>query len=374
MFAVDGFFPKGVWGEKISEFKDFSSALPLVTFVLSLFASSFGTSKFLLNGPIQFISNDSALNGMLSVPFLCLCILNAMFGCRIICIESSFFTSYRSITFNESFDRFDREEISPLIHPEYRLMIYLAPCIIPFLINAFKLYRTTKGLWKYFLQYPQFLISPCFTPFLFEGYESTDQHGKAQLKIWKRGTITNAIYIGFVPQCILLITDYVKGAYHWRYQNDSSKPNVDDDALFNSLHGNTIFAVSTAIFFLSLIVIFFNNKSLFKERGIHCKCLTILCCPCPNSCVNYTDLTLESEAPHPDPCESEEEEMVDDHTNKEQQETSLNEPKTEVYLYTRKGEKKFHLFSQASEVDENDIPMVSRTNCHLLIKIGWQCI
>ena len=95
LFAVEGFFPKDVDGSTLSHYKDFSSALPLATFLLSLFASSFGTSKFLLNGPIQFISNDSAFNGMLSVPFLCLCILNAMFGCRIICIESSLFTTYR---------------------------------------------------------------------------------------------------------------------------------------------------------------------------------------------------------------------------------------------------------------------------------------
>ena len=375
MFAVEGFFPKDVIGGTISHYKDFSSDLPLVTFILSLFASSFGTSKFLLNGPIQFISSDSAFNGMLSVPFLCLCILNAMFGCRIICIESSLFTNYRLQTWNESFLRYDKEEIYPLIHPEYRLMMYLAPCIVPFLINAYKLYRTTKGLWKYFLEFPQFLISPCFTPFMFEGYESTDQYGKVELKIWKRGTIINAIYIGFVPQCILLITDYVKGAYHWRYQNVSldKQDNTlnDNDALFKSLHGNTIFATSTAIFFLTLIVIFFNSKSLFKERGIRCKCQTILCCPCPNPCISYTDLSLESNAPCPDPCKSEEEETVKEPAKKEQQETTLNEPANEVYLYTRKGIKKFHLFGHTSQIDGNDIPMVSKTHCHLAIRIGW---
>ena len=281
LFAVEGFFPKNVFGYTISYYKDFSSALPLVTFVLSLFASSFGTSKFLLNGPIQFISNDSAFKGMLSVPFLCLCILNAMFGCRIICIESSIFTSYRLNTLNDINPVIShKEEISPLIHPEYRLMMYLAPCIIPFLINAFKLYCTTKGLWKYFMEYPQFLISPCFTPFMFEGYKSTDQHRKVQLKIWKRGTIANAIYIGFVPQCILIISDYVRGAYHWRYKNKiSDDRGVQNDALFKSLYGNIIFAASTAIFFLLLIVIYFNSKSLFKERGVYCTCLTILCPP-----------------------------------------------------------------------------------------------
>ena len=172
-------------GRTTSYYKDFNSALPLFTFLLSLFASSFGMSKFFLTGPIQFLSKDSAFDGVLSIPFLSLCLINAMFGVRTVCIESAFFTSYRYHFFDEN-GSWVITRISPIISPQYRLLVYLAPCVIPFLINALRLLCTTKGLGKYFLEYPQFLVSPCFTPFMFEGYESNNEHRQYEIKIWKK--------------------------------------------------------------------------------------------------------------------------------------------------------------------------------------------
>ena len=365
MFAIEGFHPKNIAGETITQYKDLNSALPLVTFVISLFASSFGTSKFMLNGPIRFISNNSAVNGMLSVSFLCVFILNTMFGFRVICIENAFFTSYRLPIPKEKWDPtnpalVDTIEITPVINPEYRLLIYLAPCVIPFLINAFKLYQTTKGMWKYFLQYPQFLISPCFTPFLFEGYVSSNQKRKCQLKIWKRGTIFNAIYIGCIPQMVLLITDYYKGLHNWKNEVmlSNSTDKETNDALFKSEYGNRIFATSTSILFLALIIIFFQCDSLFRERRVHCKCLSILCCPCPNSCINYKDPSLNPSEQNSTSCNP------DGDENLEAAEDEKNEPKTiasqlhtEVYLYTKK-RNMFYLFGQTFEQNDNDISLV----------------
>ena len=62
LFAIEGFHPINEGGQTLSHYPDLNSALPLVTFMLSLFASSFGMSKFLLLGPLQLISSDSAFN------------------------------------------------------------------------------------------------------------------------------------------------------------------------------------------------------------------------------------------------------------------------------------------------------------------------
>ena len=370
LFATEGFFPKQIDGQYIkTTYKDFNSALPLLTFCLSLFSSSFGMSKFFMSGPIQFLHNDSALNGLLSLPFFCLLLLNSMFGFRIVCIESAFFTSYSYQIWNQENNAnfgFNHKQISPIISPEYRLIAYLAPCIIPFLINIAKLWFTTKGLWKYLMKYPQFLISPCFTPFMFEGYESINQQGQYKLKIWKWGSIINAIYIGFLPQCILCFTDYCKGVHQWEFNKNidegSQKSGYwmgdgedyeNNNSLFKSNYGNTIFATTSATFFLSLIALFFGSGALFKERGIHGKCFGILCCPCPEACINLDNTGLD---PPPLLNSSDQDTMgqnISDETPKIGPTSPLDKPKTEVYLYYRQGENKIRLLGTLRE--ENSI-------------------
>ena len=368
MFAIEGFHPKNEGGDTITHYKDANSALPLITFFISLFSSSFGTSKFLVHGPIQFISNDSALNGILSMPFLCLCILNTMFGFRIICIETAFFTSYRLQFSNDSLPTgWDRKEITALVNPEYRILLYLAPCIFPFLINAFKLFCTTRGFWKYYLQYPQFLISPCFTPFMFEGYKSSNIETHYRLKIWKLGTIVNAIYIGCVPQCILLIIDYLKGVHNWKFQKkefvDGDTFSESNDGIFKFAYGNAIFAISTAVLFLALIIIFFQSKSLFRERGFHCKCFAIVCCPCPEDCINYKDCNLGTYSSRVIPYKSETEgKFVEQVGEGDEEQNIINQPHTELYLYTKKGDQKFLVFREPSnEYKKNNLSLVCIT-------------
>ena len=132
-----------------------------------------------------------------------------------------------------------------------------------------------------------------------------------------------------------------------------------NDALFKSEYGNRIFATSTAILFLALIIIFFQCDSLFSERGVHCKCLTILCCPCSNSCINYKDPSLNPSEQNSTSCN------LDGDENLEAPEDEKNDPKTiesqshtEVYLYTKK-RNMFYLFGQTFEQNDNDISLVS---------------
>ena len=102
----------------------------------------------------------------------------------------------------------------------------------------------------------------------------------------------------------------------------------NNNALFKSNYGNTVFAIITASLFLTLIAVFFGSGTLFKEKGIHCRCLTILCCPFPNPCINISELELES---------------------KGEVTTPLQKPKTEVYWYTRRGETKIRLLGSSPE-------------------------
>ena len=365
LFTIEGFYPKNEAGVTLSAFDDLKSALPLITFIMSLFSASFGMSKFFLAGPIQFLPSNSAFNGLISIPFVSLCIINSMFGVRIVCMESTFFTSYGQQFWNETFNtyQYDFKKILPILSPEYRLVVYLTPCIIPFLINCLRLSSTFKGSWKYLMMYPQFLISPCFTPFMFEGYETNNPQKQFQLKIWKWGSIVNAVYIGCIPQCILCITDYHKGVYDWEfgrrydYANDGGVGAESNDALIKYPYGNTIFAAITASCFLILITIFFGSETLFLRRGIHCRCLTILLCPCPNPCIKLNDLDFDHSKSHSNDDEKTEAENNQKDLSKIDPAVNFNQPHTEVYLYSPKyryvGTRKVLLLRQSSGYNQN---------------------
>ena len=263
LFTTDGFYPKDEFGNSLLSFSTFSSCFPILTFLLSLSAASIGTSKFFLCGPIQFLPKSRLFDGLLSIPFLTLCLLNCMFGMRTVCIESAFFSSYRYE--NETTWHVDSKGIDPVISPEMRLPVYFAPCLISFLVNALRLWWTTKGLGKYFIKYPQFLLAPCFTPFLFEGCGKDTSQGHCKIQIWKFGSIMNALYIGIFPQCILLYMDYYKGVHSWKFignklWEEEEKPVFEiNDALFKHPLGNSIFAITSGVFYLILIILFFGN-------------------------------------------------------------------------------------------------------------------
>ena len=267
MFANETFYPRDDDGNPRYHFKDFNETIPFITVLLSLFSSSFGMSKFFLAGPIQFLSEKATVNGLFSISFLCLCLINSMFGFRIVCLESALFTTYRYEIFDNATISFETiKQITPIIPPEYRLLAYLSPCIVPFMINISRLWCTPKATWAYFMKYPQFLVSPCFTPFMFEGHKSDNPGNHYNIRIWKLGSVINAIYIGCLPQCILLISDYCKGVHHWKFGRNTDTVDSHDDALFKQEYGNTIFAATTALLFLLLIAFFFGIESMINEK------------------------------------------------------------------------------------------------------------
>ena len=290
MFANETLYPRDDEGNPLYHFRNINETIPFITVLLSLFSSSFGMSKFFLVGPIRFLSNKVTSNGLFSVPFLCLCLINSMFGFRIVCLESALFTTYRYDIFDNATASIQTiKQITPIIPPEYRLLVYLSPCIIPFMINISRLWSTSKETWTYFMKYPQFLVAPCFTPFIFEGHESDSQQDRYNIRIWRWGSVINAIYIGCLPQCILVISDYCKGVYHWRFGKNTYTDDSHDDALFKHEYGNTIFAAATASLFLLLIIFFFGFESMINETYS-----TTPCCPNPKSTVSLTGVNNNS--------------------------------------------------------------------------------
>ena len=294
--AVEGFYPQTSAGYTITKFTSFSQALPLISLVISMVASSSGMTKFFLQGPIPILPKDSPLNGLISLPFICTFFINSMFAVRIICIENSLFSSYRYQRYHWHKSGFDQTTIDPVIPPEYRLVVYFVPSLISFIINATRLFKTGTDLRPIIMKYPQILLSPCFTPFAFEGCNENS------FKIWRSGTICNAFFIGCFPQIVSVFMDYYRGIVNWDFIGLALEPDwiyENNDALFKRRYDNSIFAISTGgIFFFLIFLTFFTDK-IFKTVGVYCKCFSILCMPCPNNC-----LDLDSEMSHSQPVQT----------------------------------------------------------------------
>ena len=259
-----------------------------------MISSSIGMTKFFLLGPISILPKDSLLNGVISLPFICLFLMNTMFGFRIICIESTFFTSYRYQHIHTGTEYFpfqlNEKTIDSIIPTEYRLLAYLTPSLISFMINIIKLHFTGITFTTYVKKYPQIFIASCFTPFMFKGCHQNDQYS---IKIWKFGTVLNAIFIGCLPQMILVGMDYYTGVIYWDFVGThlagvADRRYENNDALFKHNFGNSIFAIASGTFFLVLIVFVFFTERIFKNHGIYCKFCNILCSPCPQSCFNLS--------------------------------------------------------------------------------------
>ena len=144
-FAVEGFYPYNSAGYAIPSFQTVNQALPLISVVISMVASSFGMTKFFLVGPIPILPKDSPVNGIISLPFIRVLLLNSMFGVRVLCIERAFFSSYRYTRYSYRYQSETRDFhkiFDPIISPEYRLCVYLAPSFISFIINIIRLLST----------------------------------------------------------------------------------------------------------------------------------------------------------------------------------------------------------------------------------------
>ena len=288
-FTIEGFYLQKSSGFTVTSFQDFYQALPLITLVISMIASSFGMTKFFLQGPLHILPKNSPVNGLISLPFVCMLLINTMFGVRVLCIENAFFTQYRYERYNSDEMDIFHEAIDPIISPEYRILAYLAPSMVSFTINIIRLVSTGKEFIEYVRQYPQILVACCFTPFMFEG---SDVNNKYKLRIWKWGTVMNGLFIGCLPEIILLAMNFYRGITEWDFLGSVLWGDYIyeyNDALIKSPYGNSLFAIISGVMFLSLILLTFFTNKIFKNHGMFCKCCSIICLPCPQNCFNLTN-------------------------------------------------------------------------------------
>ena len=200
-----------------------------------------------------------------------------------ICIENAFFTSYRYQRYYKYKSGIEQVTIDPIIPQEYRLLAYLVPSLISFIINFIRLLTTGHNLGHLIKRYPQILLACCFTPFVFEGDKENS------IKIWRGGSICNAFYIGCLPQILSLLMDYHRGVVNWDFIGLALKPEYiteNNNALFKNRYGNSMFAITSGVFFLFLIILTFFTEKIFEKQGVYCKCFTILCFPCPSNCLD----------------------------------------------------------------------------------------
>ena len=220
-------------------------------------------AKFILNGPITILPKSFPINGLISPHFTAALFIHTMFGFRTLCLESALFTHYSKDSFNNVSKEYDTIKIEPILPTEYRMLVYFIPCVIPIMVSFVKILYTTKGLRGLGLaMYPQFIIGCGFSPIMYESYKVPEK-GKYGIKIWKLGTIINAIYLGCAPQLLLLYMDHRRGVPSWEFSSKSvNQQKLDNDfegndSIFKHRLGGTLFAVISLVFFLILNISFF---------------------------------------------------------------------------------------------------------------------
>ena len=239
---------------------------------------------------------------MLSLPFVSLVFLNLMFGVRIICIEHAFFTTYLQQGLNAT----STKSIAPVIPTEFRLLAYFFPCLVSFFINAATLIWNTRSMGTYLLKYPQFLLAPCFTPFMFEAYKDNSNNSinhEFQLRVWKKGTLANAIYLGCLPQCDLVAMEYYKGVPSFYFDYDRDDVWWYDEQLFlhSMQYGGIHFSFLSFMLFSLLIFRMFCTDCIFKNQSKLCKPIHLICLPCPQNCFVDTSIDQSELKTHPTP-------------------------------------------------------------------------
>ena len=237
---------------------------------------------------MTILPKDYPLNGLVSFPFVCMLLINCMFGIRVLCIENAFFSSYG---YERHFmdGRRILNTIFPIIAPDYRILVYLTPVMISFSINLFRLLITGKEFRKYVRRYPQILIACCFTPFMFEGCKV---HNRYSIRIWKCGTVLNALFIGCLPQVLVFVMNIYRGITEWDFLGSALLTEgiyESNDSLIKSPYGNLYFAITSGVIFLILIILAFYTDRIFETHSIFGKCCLITCLPGPNNFFNLSN-------------------------------------------------------------------------------------
>ena len=138
---------------------------------------------------------------------------------------------------------------------------------------------------QYFKKFPQFLLCPMFSPLMFEGNPEERDDNAPPVRVWKLGSIVNSVFIGCLPQALLVAMEQYRQIPTW-YQivEDSGHPG-ESNALIKHPYGSTVFGISSLLLYLFLIIIFFAWEKIFKDGGCICNlCKCIFCSPCSNPC------------------------------------------------------------------------------------------
>ena len=185
--------------------------------------------------------------------------------------------------------------IYPLIPEEYRLIIYLLPGICSLLVNLIRLALSMKPKdFRHFMNFPQFILCPMFSPLMFEGNPDHNGDSEPPIRVWKLGSILNSLFMGCLPQVLLIALDHYRGVTLWDFEaknkykiaNYKEIPAQDNNALIKHPYGNIIFAIATLLFYLLLTTIFFAWDNIFKKDGFLCTSCKNICPPCHNPCSN----------------------------------------------------------------------------------------
>ena len=279
---VDGFFPKDSTGNLTAVFTNFAQAQPLITFLLSVATSSFGMSKFFLVGPLRLIPGKTPFSGMLSLTFLANLFINLSFVFRLYAIEHIFLSSYRKYSTEESYENYGTvtSSIEPIISYEFRLLAYFIPILPSLLLNLLSLRRSLafKPLLNMCLVFPQYFITSCFTPLVFEGITIEDEQYKRsyfKIKVWKLGSVLNTFYLIFMPQLILVVSDVSRGVTSWnfirmeKFHDYMERGFIESDSsILKYPFGNVIFAITVCIVCMGVLIFLVSNlNKLFIQHS-----------------------------------------------------------------------------------------------------------
>ena len=78
-----------------------------------------------------------------------------------------------------------------------------------------------------------------------------------KIKIWRKGSIINAIYLGCVPQIGLIAAEYARGVVGWDFTTDKIVKFKYTNAVIKYQYGNLTFAIITLVSCLVLIALFY---------------------------------------------------------------------------------------------------------------------
>ena len=235
-----------------------------------------------------------------------------MFVVRTICIENSFFSTYR---------HYSEDNIDPLIPEEYRLVLYLLPCLVSFLINMTKLAMSIKPKdFRYFKRFPQFLLCPMFSPLMFEGDPDQTDDNQPPVRVWKLGSILNSFFIGCIPQVMLIAFDHYRKVPDWDFEDEVQ----DNNALLKSPTANIIFSIATLALYLCITIIFFSWNILFQDNGLLCTLCKTICRPFPNPCSHPIPEESESSTVNKEENQERDDELSSNPTPEESDPSTVN--------------------------------------------------